>query len=205
MSQLKSVATAAIFGTLLLAGCGGEQPVLAPLALPTTTSTSTQAATTAAAADFDYRDMLLQPQDMALPNAGYSVPQVATLNPQGVPGAEVMITSNDSTSAVGITISLLPDGSSAPDELPKAVANLSTVKSGDAPLSVPVGDEAVAITGTTPDGTQSATALMFRQDRAIVRIDFYGLPGKPTPIDMVTDIGQKQAAVLRVGLSALGG
>ena len=198
----KRIAALAVASILTLTGCGGEQPVLAPLALPSAAGTITS---TAPAAEFDYRKLSLQPQDMALPNAGYSVPEAASVNPQGIPGAEVMITSDDSTNAVGITISLLPDASTAPEELPKAVANLSTVRSAAAPVSVAVGEEAVAITGTTPDGTKSATALVFRQDRAIVRIDFYSLPGDPAPMELVTDIGQKQAAAVRVGLSALGG
>lgn len=202
----KSVAATAIISGMTITGCGGAQPVLAPLELPNaagTTSPTPVTTTAAAAAGFDYRILLLQPEDMVRPNAGYSVPQPATLNPQGVIGAEVMITADDSTNAVGITISLLPDASTAPAELPKAVANLSTVTSGEAPTPIPVGDEAVAITGTTPDGTEAATALMFRQGRAIVRIDFYSLPDNPTPVDVVIDIGQKQAAVLRVGLAAI--
>lgn len=151
---------------------------------------------------YDYRRLLVQPEDLARPNSGYAIPQPATLNPDGIPGAEVMLTSNDSTNAIGITIVVLADEAAAPTELPKALAHLSTVKSLDAPQPIAVGDEAFIISGTTPDGTQTATALMYRYQRALVRIDFYGLPGQPTPIDTVTDIGLLQTALLRVGLDA---
>jgi hypothetical protein len=189
----------------LLAGCAGQQPVSSPVGLPTAATTTTTPTTTAttAAKPYDYRDLLLQPQDMVLPNAGYSVPQPATLNPSGIPGAEVMLTSNDGTNAVGTTIILLDEASAAPVELPKAIANLKTVTSSEPPVPVPVGDAGVAVSGVTPDGTKSATALLFRQDRALVRIDFYSTLGAVTPLDTVIDIGQKQTVALRAGLPAV--
>ncbi|WP_149483779.1 hypothetical protein [Mycolicibacterium sp. P1-18] len=190
---------------LLLAGCAGQTPGSPPVGLPAATTTTAPATTTTStttAKPYDYRELLLQPQDMALPNAGYSVPQPATLNPSGIPGAEVMLTSNDGSSAVGTTIVLLDSASAAPVELPKAIANLKTVTSSEPPVPVPVGDAGVAVTGVTPDGTKSATALVFRQDRALVRIDFYSTLGAVTPLDTVIDVGQKQTVALRTGLPA---
>jgi hypothetical protein len=130
------------------------------------------------------------------------VPEPATLNPDGIPGAEVMLTSNDSTTAIGITIVVLADEAAAPTELPNAVAHLSTVRSSEPPQHIAVGDEAFVISGVTPDGTQTATALMYRYKRALVRMDFYSLPGQPTPTETVIDIGRLQTALLRVGLDA---
>lgn len=193
-----------IAAAAVLAGCAGQPPVSSPVGLPTAaTTTTTPTTTTTAAKPYDYRDLLLQPQDMVLPNAGYSVPQPATLNPSGIPGAEVMLTSNDGTNAVGTTIILLDEASAAPVELPKAIANLKTVTSSEPPVPVPVGDAGVAVSGVTPDGTKSATALLFRQDRALVRIDFYSTLGAVTPLDTVIDIGQKQTVALRTGLPAV--
>jgi len=198
------LAASPIAAVVFLAGCAGQPPVSSPVGLPTAaTTTTTPTTTTAAPKPYDYRDLLLQPQDMVLPNAGYSVPQPATLNPAGIPGAEVMLTSNDGTNAVGTTIVLLDEASAAPVELPKAIANLKTVKSSEPPVPVPVGDAGVAVSGVTPDGTKSATALLFRQDRALVRIDFYTTLGAVTPLDTVIDIGQKQTVALRAGLPAV--
>lgn len=204
----------ALLGVALIAGCGGEQPLLSPLTLPSSsTSVSDEletsiavppdatTSTTAASAPIDYRLLLLQPEDMAQPNQGYSVPDPATLNPEGIAGAEVMLTSNDETNAVGITIVILDSAASAPIELPKAVANLKTVVPTGPPVPVPVGDEAVAVTGQTPDGTKAATGLVFRHDKALVRIDFYSLPGTVTSPETVVEIGQKQVVALRVGLA----
>lgn len=197
------LAVPSIAAVALLAGCTGQPSVSSPVGLPTAaTAAATPTTTTAAAKPYDYRRLLLQPQDMALPNAGYSVPEPATLNPSGIPGAEVMLTSNDGTNAVGTTIVLLDKASAAPVELPKAIANLKTVTSKEPPVPVPVGDAGVAITGVTPDGTKSATALLFRQDRALVRIDFYSTLGAVTPLATVIDIGQKQSVALRAGLPA---
>lgn len=114
-----------------------------------------------------------------------------------------MLTSNDSTNAIGITIVVLADEAAAPTELPKALAHLTTVNSPDPPQPVSVGDEAFVISGTTPSGTQTATALMYRYKRALVRIDFYSLPGRLTPTETVTDVGHLQTALLRVGLDAV--
>jgi hypothetical protein len=166
---------------------------------PPTTSTVNSGADS-----IDYRDWLLQPQDMTQPNAGYTVPKPATLNPEGRPGAETMIVSNDSTNAVGITLLILPDEQSAPAGLQQAMTDIATVVPAAAPTSQPVGDEAVSVAGTSRDGSQAATALLFRSGRAIVRIDFYSLPGHPTPADVIVDIGQKQNIALRTGLTAAG-
>jgi hypothetical protein len=194
-----------IAAVVLLAGCAGEPPASSPVGLPTAATSATSPATTTStsAKPYDYRDLLLQPQDMVLPNSGYSVPRPATLNPAGIPGAEVTLTSNDGTNAVGTTIVLLDEAAAAPVELPKAIANLKTVTSSEPPVPVPVGDAGVAVSGVTPDGTKSATALLFRQDRALVRIDFYSTLGAVTPLDTVIDIGQKQTVALRTGLPAV--
>ncbi|MCV7134960.1 hypothetical protein H7J06_18430 [Mycobacterium hodleri] len=202
MARWTGLAAPSMAAAVLLAGCAGQAPAPTPVGLPTAATTA-PTTTTSTAKPYDYRNLLLQPQDMVLPNAGYSVPRPATLNPSGIPGAEVMLTSNDGTNAVGTTIVLLDEASAAPVELPKAIANLKTVSSSVPPVPVPVGDAGVAVSGVTPDGTKSATALVFRQDRAIVRIDFYTTLGAVTPLDTVIDIGQKQTVALRAGLPAL--
>jgi hypothetical protein len=48
---------------------------------------------------------------------------------------------------------------------------------------------------------KAVTALVFSQDRAIVRVDFYDLPNEPTPTDVVIGVGRVQAVALRVGLA----
>jgi hypothetical protein len=195
---------------LSASGCAAGGPFSAPLSnfAPSTapSATPTQVAPETPRPvkpeSYDYRKMLVQPEDLARSNSGYAMPQPATLNPDGIPGAEVMLTSNDSTNAIGTTIVVLANETSAPIELPKAVAHLSTVKSTDSPHPIAVGDEAFVISGSTPDGTQAATALIYRYRNALVRIDFYSLPAQPTPTETVIDVGRLQTALLRVGLDA---
>jgi hypothetical protein len=199
--------------SVLATACSGQQTFWAPapgdgstvtVAAPTQTSSSGAGSTTSAtAAPVDYRLLLLQPEDMVLPNQGYSAPEPATLNPDGITGAEVLLTSDDDSSAVGITIVILDSAAAAPAELATAVATIKTVVPSGQPAPAPVGDEAVTLTGPTPDGAKSATALMFRYDRALVRIDFYGLPGTVAPLPTVIDIGQKQIIALRTGFGVL--
>jgi hypothetical protein len=194
---------------LAVSGCnpgGSTTSVWSPTPAASTTAGSTTgtptATTTPPSQPYDYRKLLLQPEDMVQPNSGYSIPQPATLNPHGIPGAESLLVSADGTNAIGFTIVVLGDAAAAPAELPKAVANLVTVRPEQPPAPIAVGDEGFVVVGTTPDGTKSATALMYRYQRALVRVDFYSLPGEPTPTSTVIDIGQKQTAVLRVGLDA---
>lgn len=185
-------------------GCAAGGPVSSPLSsfVPSTAPPVTSTQPALDAKSYDYRKLLVQPEDLSRPDSGYAVPEPATLNPDGIPGAEVMLTSDDSSNAIGITVVVLADDAAAPTELPKALAHLSTVKSPDPARPIAVGDEGFVVSGTTPDGTQTATALLYRYDRALIRIDFYGLPGQPTPIDTVLDVGQMQTALLRVGLDA---
>ena len=203
-SRLSAVLVLAAIAVGSLAGCAGSTPTTAAPSLPIESfapSSPTPVGTTPSAPDIDYRDWLLQPGDLALPNAGYAEPQPATLNPDGRPGAETLIVSDDSTNAVGITIVLLPDKDSAPAGLHQAVDNIATVRPTGVASSQPVGDEALLVSGTSHDGSQAATALMFRSDRAIVRVDVYSLLDDPAPQNFVIDVAQKQALAVRVGLA----
>jgi len=203
-----SLRLAAVLAVTAGVACGCNQgspaPEPTPFGVGSTTDVSSSTPTSSPRpAPVDYRKLLLQPEDMVRPNSGYTAPKPATLNPRNIPGAEVLLVSNDGTNAVGITVVLLTDASTAPAELSKAVANLVTVRPDGPPTPFDIGDEAYTVVGTSPDGTQSATALVYRYRQALVRIDFYGLPGASTPLSTVTDIGQKQTAVLRVGLDTV--
>jgi hypothetical protein len=202
-SRLSAACLAVVVAVSTLAGCAASAPTTTASSLPIDSfepSSQPPASTTPSPADVDFRDWLLQPEDLVLPNAGYSEPQPATLNPDGRPGAETMIVSDDSTNAVGITILLLPDKESTQAGLQQAVSNIETVLPTGANSIQPVGDEAVSVSGTSRDGSQAATALMFRSARAIVRIDVYSRLENPAPLDFVIDVAQKQALAVRVGL-----
>ena len=63
-----------------------------------------------------------------------------------------------------------------------------------------MGTGGTVVSGTSPDGTKSVTVLLFTEGAALARIEFDGVPGQPASSAFVTDVGQKQAIALRVGL-----
>jgi len=195
---------AATVAGLLLTGCGGPNAVLEPMSIPggTETTPSTTPATTSptAAALVDYTPLLLAPGDVYVPGDGYSAPPPIR-DPDGVHGAEELMTNADQTRAIGITIVVLPDDPTAAAELTRAQQTLSTVVPTQPSQPVPVGTGAIAVTGLSRDSSKAVTALVFGEGRAIVRIDFYSAVGQPTPVDFAIGVGKMQALALRVGLT----
>jgi hypothetical protein len=193
--------TAVLLGAavvVLLAGCGGaaKEPVsTAPFSPADYAPTSTSAPAKAV----DYTPLLLQGSDIYAPGDIYVAPPPIR-DPHGSRGAEELMVNGDQTRAIGITIIVVADDVTAMAESAKALANLSTVVPSAPPAPVPVGAGGTAVTGLSHDGAKAVTALVFSADRAIVRIDFYSVPGQGTPMDFVTEVGLKQAIALRVGL-----
>ena len=198
-SLVQRAAVAAVLA-VASAGCGGANPVLSPLSLPAATTSTTTTTSVAPVAAPDYTQLLLQPSDVYVPGDGFTAPPPLR-DPDGIEGAEELMTNGDQTRAVGITIVMESDAQTALREVPIARDKLSTVVPTAPPLSVPVGAGATAVVGVSPDGTKAVTALVFSQDRAIVRIDYYSALGQATPIDFVIEVGLKQAIALRVGLA----
>lgn len=189
----------------MLAGCaqpGGPTPVSASvpaLGLPLPTLPTT---TSANPAPTDYTPLLLQAAEVNQAGDDYASPPPIR-DPDGVKGAEVLMTNADQSRALGITIVLPPDPASVPDELRKAQSDLSTVVPTAPAQPVPVGTGGLMFTGMSHDGLKAVTALVFSQDRAIVRIDFYTRPDVITPRDYALDVGQRQAIAVRVGLALI--
>lgn len=150
----------------------------------------------------DYTRLLLESSEINVAGDTYAAP-APTRDPDGVKGAEVLMINRDQSRALGITVVVLADAAAAQAGLTQAKASLSTVVPTAPPRAVPVGAGATVFTGVSRDGLKAATALVFSQDRAIVRIDFYSLPAMNTPFDFVVDVGQKQAIAVRVGLSSV--
>ena len=172
--------------------------VLAPL----TTSSTTKAATPSTAASaqgLDFTRLLLQARDISTAEDTYTA-QPATPNPDGRPGAEVLLVNQDQTKAVNILLVGLPDAASAPAALQETQANLPKALTGGQPQSSSVGSGGTIVSGTSPDGTKSVTVLLFTEGAALARIEFDGVPGEPASSAVVTNVGQKQDIALRVGL-----
>ncbi len=189
--------------TTFAAGCDDPQGVptdkpaatVAPLPGVPSTTTSTKAPATPAV---DYARLLIQDRDISATNDTYTA-QSPIINPDGRPGAEVLLVNQDQTKAINILIVGLPHASDGPSALSEAVANLAKSVTGGTPQPAAVGTGGTVVTGTSPDGTKSVTVLLFTEGSTLARIEFDGVAGQPAAPAFVTDVGQKQGIALRVG------
>jgi len=184
-------------------GIPGEAPAasVAPLpgVAPATTSTTTT--TTKAPKPVDYARLLIQGPDVSIPTDAYTA-QAPIVDPDGRPGAEVLLVNQDQTRAISVLVVGLPDAASAPAAQAEATANLTKSVTVANSQPSPVGTGGTVVTGTSPDGSKSVTVLLFTQGAALARLEFDGVPGQPAPAAFVTNTGQKQNIALRVGLPA---
>ena len=192
--------------TVFAAGCDRNQGLptdkpaasAAPLPIPLTTTTST---TPPAKPAVDYTRLLIQDRDISEPNETYTA-QSPIINPDGRPGAEVLLVNQNQTKAINVLLVGLPNPADGPSALGEAVANLAKTMTGSPPQPSPVGTGGTVVTGTSLDGKKSVTVLLFTEGATLARIEFDGVAGQPAAPSFVTDVGQKQAIALRVGQPA---
>ena len=191
--------------TVFAAGCDRNQGLptdkpaasAAPLPIPLTTTSTTPPAKPAV----DYTRLLIQDRDISEPNETYTA-QSPIINPDGRPGAEVLLVNQNQTKAINVLLVGLPNPADGPSALGEAVANLAKTMTGSAPQPSPVGTGGTVVTGTSLDGKKSVTVLLFTEGATLARIEFDGVAGQPAAPAFVTDVGQKQAIALRVGQPA---
>jgi hypothetical protein len=197
-----ALATAVL--TIALAGCtpsSGPGPSAAPgLAPSSTTSAAHTSAPKENSSAVDYSRLLIQPSDISSPGDTF-VARSSVPNRRGGQGVSALFVNQDDTKAVGVTITMTPDDAAAAAALDASVKSLTSSVVGGTPQPAPVGTGGTVIRGTAPDGTKDVTLLFFTQGPAVVRMEFGSVLGQPTPMDVVTDVGTKQAIALRSGLS----
>lgn len=185
------------------AGCdnqSGLQNSTAPV--PTAAPTvPTKPITSAEPKSVDYMRLMIQPRDIDTATDGFTA-QSPVPNPNGQPGAEVLLVNQNQTRAVNVIVLGLPESAAATAALEEAKQGLAKLVTSPNPQPSPVGNGGTVVSGTSPDGSKSVTVLLFTQGPALARIEFDGVPGQPMPETFVTDTGQKQAIALRVGLAA---
>lgn len=192
--------------SIVAAGCDRNQGLptdkpaasAAPLPIPLTTTTSTTAPAKPAV---DYARLLIQDRDISAAGDTYTA-QSPIIDPDGRPGAEVLLVNQNQTKAINVLLVGLPNPADGPSALSEAVANLAKTVTGSAPQPSPVGTGGTVVTGTSPDGTKSVTVLLFTEGATLARIEFDGVAGQPAATEFVTDVGQKQDIALRVGQPA---
>lgn len=151
----------------------------------------------ASAAPNDYTALIVDP-NVVTDSQAYSAGP-ATVDPGGQPGAAIVFTHRDGRTITD-TVWVLPDPATASAAIAQAQANTPV---GNQKLTAsPVGSNGQLITGTSPDGTQSLSVLYFTEGNAASAIEFAGPAADPVPADLVTEIGQKQDALIK---SQLGG
>lgn len=165
-------------------------PGLTPkLTTPTKTTT----------ASMDFTKLLLEAQDISTADDPFTVQSTST-NPNGQQGAEVLLVNQNQTRAVNIMVLGFPNADGATAALNDAKQTMAKTVAPANPQTSPVGTGGTFVAGKSADGTKSVTILVFSQGSAFARIEFDGLPGEPATDAFVTDVGQKQAIALRVGL-----
>lgn len=194
---------AAVVLVLGLSGCtpdssspAASAPALVPEAPSTSATTSAPKENTAAK---DYSRLLVQPGDISTDTQQFMLRSTVP-NRRGGQGVSALFVNQDDTRAVGVTISVLPDPGAAKAALDASVEAIGNTLTGGPPEPSPVGTDGTVVSGISPDGTKDMTVLLFTEGPAVARIEFGSAPGNPTPPDVVTDVGVKQAIALRTGL-----
>ncbi len=195
--------------TIGAAGCDNQsgipQDANPPLSKSTPNASPTvptaKPSATAAANPTDYMRLLIQPRDIATATDTFAAQSPAT-NPNGRAGAEVLLVNQNQTRGINVMILQLPEPGSAAAALEDAKASLSKSMASPNPQPSPVGTGGTVASGLSPDGSKQVTVLLFTEGPALARLEFDGLPGQPAPEPFVTDVGQKQAIALRVGLGS---
>ncbi|WP_234787756.1 hypothetical protein [Mycolicibacterium novocastrense] len=115
------------------------------------------------------------------------------IDPDGQPGVRAEYTHREGgTRQITTTILVLADPGAATAALNGAAADVANQHS----QPVDVGTGGTMVTGTSRDGTESVAVLTFTEGNTATTIEFEGPANDPAPADLVTELGQKQAAAI---------
>ncbi len=173
---------------------------------PTASSTSATAAMTSHSSSAssaqpqsaDYSRLLIHLSDIQTPmpfTAGPVIP-----NPNGQAGVETTFANDDKSRQIHDTILVFSDPSAAAGALNAAKAKLGDSVQGT-PAPAAVGTGGTTVSGNSPDGSKGVMTLLFTEGKAFTTLNFVGPTDMLPPPDFVTDIGQKQDAAIKNGLS----
>jgi hypothetical protein len=146
----------------------------------------------AAAQSSDYSTLPVDP-NLITDSLAYSAAPF-DIDPDGQQGVTAVYTHREGgTRTITTTVLILPDAQAAAASLNGAAAEVANPQT----QPVPVGAGGTAVSGMSPDGTQSVTVLSFAEGNAATTIEFDGPPNDPVPPDMVITLGQKQDTAIR--------
>jgi hypothetical protein len=190
--------TVAIALMSVLAGCGsGSKP--SPTSSRSLSSVATSHSSTAAPApQSDYTRLLIKASDINAAETFTATPPIN--NPNGRPGVTTTFSNQDRTHVITDSIQVYPDAAAAVGALESAKTSTDGYVHG-VPEPIAVGTGGTTISGPSPDGAKGVTVLLFTEGKAFVELEFDGPPDALVPPDFVTDIGQKQDAAVKTGLT----
>ena len=154
--------------------------------------------TSALAQPADYSGLLIQASEINAPESFTATPPIN--NPDGQPGVTTTFSNRDRSHVIFDSIQILPDPAAAVRALESAKAAPDGYVHG-VPEPIAVGTGGTTISGPSPDGSKGVTVLLFTEGRAFAELEFDGPPDALVPPDLVTDVGQKQDAAIKKGLS----
>jgi hypothetical protein len=156
-------------------------------------------ATTTHAPISDYTKLLIKTSDIKAPDAFTAGPP--TNDPNGQLGATTTFSDQDHSHVIIDTIQILLNPEAAANALDsaKAVQHESLLAK---PMQADVGVDGATITGLSPDHSKGVTMLLFTEGKAFVTLEFDGPSYALAPPDFVTDVGQKQDAVIKKELGS---
>jgi hypothetical protein len=177
-----------------LAGCGSDKSTAPP---PSTTSPSA-----------DYSALLIKASDITQPADLFTnapptgfIAGAPETSPKGKPGVVGVFKSQDGSRQITDTVLVLTDEAAAKSALAASVAGIGRSVSIPTPQSFSVGDNGTLFSGSSPDQSKSVTVVMFTQGRAFITLEFDGAPNDPVDADFANDVGKKQDAAVKAGLS----
>lgn len=124
----------------------------------------------------------------------------AVVNPGGQPGVQQTFTHRDDSRSITDTVLVLANPPAAGTALDNLQSELGAAVFNSATASVPVGENGIIVSGTSPDGLQAVSVLLFTRGTTATEIEFTGSPNDPAPQELMVDYGQRQDDAIRAQL-----
>jgi len=179
-------------------GCKSSHNSAGASSTSATAASQSSSAGSAQPQSTDYSRLLIHLSDIQTPmpfTAGPVVP-----NPNGQAGVQTTFANDDKSRQIHDTILVFSDPSAAAGALNAAKAKLGDSVQGT-PAPAAVGTGGTTVSGNSPDGSKGVMTLLFTEGKAFTTLNFVGPPDMLPPPDFVTDLGQKQDAAIKNGLS----
>jgi hypothetical protein len=195
-----AVAVMSVVAGMSVVGCSSHSnsPTATSKSAPPTTASQGSTSTSAPAAPADYTRLLIQASDINAPEPFTASPPVK--NPNDQPGVASTFSNPDRSHVIYVTIQVLSDPAAVTNALNARKGGLDGVVHGK-PDPINVGTGGTTISGPSPDGSKGVTVLLFTEGKAFAELEFDGPADSLVPPDFVTDVGQKQDAAIKKGLS----